>query len=329
MSATWVSQLVLGLTPTGQGPRPRDASLARLGALCGVPVALGAYAPAVQLAGELSDKQAIMLQCGTYAVALVALGGVHLASQRARARIPRSTWRSGIELGLWLSLAGALELLGLQRTDAARAGFLVRLSTAIVPLAEAVCERRAPTPRTCAAVSISSVGAALVILTPGVGAAFSSTIAGDCLVACAALLYSGHIVRLSSLAPNHDPLPLAITKAATGMLFAQLTLAVGYLWRGSATMHLRTIPRLWRTALFTGLVTCAFPAWAQSFGQQRVRASQASLVVATAPVWNAVFAAWLLGQQLTRRALLGASLMICGQLLSIFAHDPKPATEVP
>ena len=50
------------------------------------------------------------------------------------------------------------------------------------------------------------------------------------------------------------------------------------------------LSRLAPVCAFTGLATCALPMWAQGYGQQRVRASHASLIYTTAPAWTALFA---------------------------------------
>lgn len=313
---------VLGLSakPAASGIRTagkasKDSALG-LAVLSTVPLAFGTYATAVQLAGPLSDREAVLLQCGTYGVACLGVLATRLGRE-GHTRVQQSTIKAGCELGGWIVIAATLQSLGLQRTTAARAGFLVRLSTVIVPFGEAVARRQALPRRVAAAVVLSVLGVALM-LTPGSSGAMWQ---GDCLVALAAVFYSAHILRLGELAPRHDAWPLASAKGATqfgisAALFA-LQSARGLAPTIKPTRAPAPLQKLAPIACFTGLVTCAFPMWAQSFGQRRVRPSHAALIYATAPVWNAVIAAAVLGQRLTLWALLGAGFMMAGMLLAI------------
>ena len=300
--------------PAGKGKMPR------LIALSTVPLALGAYAPAVQMAGKLSDPHAVLLQCSTYLVAVASVGTVRMAAESSISVTP-ATWRAGIELGLWISFAAILEILGLQRTTAARAGFLVRLSTVIVPLADAVLRQVWPSRLVGTAVGCSLIGVVLMVFSPeAVGSTFAgSTLLGDGLMALAALFYSGHIVRLSMLAPKFEPWSLATAKSLTQLTCCAVPLALLAATRGAASALLPMPTGLWKIALFTGTVTCAFPMWAQGFGQQVVRASHVSLIYAMAPVWNAIIARLLLGQHLRPRAFAGALFVCVGMVISIIA----------
>ena len=120
-----------------------------------VPIAFGFYATAIRLAGPLSDTHALVLQCMTYAIACCAIGSVRFVLyllHHCRRRLNTATtttsimkvtkleWTSGIQLGLLIAIAATLQSLGLQRTTAIRAGFLVRLSTIFVPLIDSLYE---------------------------------------------------------------------------------------------------------------------------------------------------------------------------------------------
>ena len=204
---------------------PARGKVPRLLALSVVPISFGAYAPAVQLVGALSDPQAILLQCGTYAVAAAAFGALRLLRD-GDARVGLRTWRAGIELGSLVSLAATLEILGLQRTSAARAGFIVRLSTVIVPVVEAARRRQWPSTGVSMAVGCSLVGLVLMVISPGAAqSAHGAGLLGDGLMALAALLYSWHIMRLSDLAPRSDAWKLATAKAATQLVLSQVRAA--------------------------------------------------------------------------------------------------------
>lgn len=303
--------------PAHDGLSHRPSALVPLGVLSTVPIAIGSFNTAVQLAGELSSRQAVLMQCGSYAVAGLSLCALRLA-RHGTARVDWHTLRAGLELGLWLGAGGTLQALGLQATTADRAGYLVQLSAVLVPLAEWLLNRARLSASTLAAMVCSLLGVALLVLTPGEVVAAAGKTAlwrGDALVATSSLFYSAHILRLGALAKRHpDPLKLASAKALASLCVSAVTLAVLTLVApAGARLSLRrtALP----TMLFTGTVTCAYPMWAQNFGQRRVRPSRAALIYSTAPLWNALFAVLLLGQRLRPRAMAGAALMMGGFVL--------------
>jgi len=288
-----------------------------------VPLAFGSYETAIQLVGALSDVHALLLQCGTYAIACAFVCIVRLLRER-NVRVTRFEWQAGIQLGLCISVAATLQSLGLQRTTAMRAGFLVRLSTIFVPIIEAVLRRRRLGLLLSAAVSSTFLGVVLMVLSPAgaVPGMRAATWTGDALVALSTVFYTIHILRLSVLAKaGAQPWPLATAKSATQFVASticllSLCLSAGLSIRGTV---LGAPPALPHTVLFTGIVTCAFPMWAQGYGQQTVRAAHATLIYATAPVWNALFAAVLLGERLAPRALLGACFLMLGMVSAMVA----------
>lgn len=327
-----------------------------------VPIAFGSYATAIRLAGPLSDTHALVLQCLTYAVACCAIGIVRLvlyllhnrqyntaAATKSKSimKVTKLEWKSGIQLGLLIAIAATLQSLGLQRTTAIRAGFLVRLSTIFVPLIDSLyIQRKLPSKVMIGALMSSLVGVLLMVLSPtattvGTGSILldgtimnsSTTWVGDILVALSAVFYSTHILRLGVLAPKCNPMSLSITKSLTQLIISQLLLLFSLLvttiksFSSSSLsssigqqLYIKNIPPiLYRIALYTGSVTCAFPMYAQGYGQQYIKSSYASLIYATAPVWNAIIAAVILKERLNTRGMMGAGFLIIGMISAIVA----------
>ena len=333
-----------------------------------VPMAFGSYATAIRLAGPLSDTRALVLQCMTYAIACCAIGGVRFVlyllhrrrrqldtattttSANASASIMRVTkleWISGMQLGLLIAIAATLQSLGLQRTTAIRAGFLVRLSTIFVPLIDSLyIQHKLPSKLMITALMSSLVGVLLMVLSPtatvGTGGSTiigATTLVGDVLVALSAVFYSTHILRLGYLAPKCNPMSLATTKSLTQLIISTFILSFSLLFHNiknslsSSSSVLSSIiigqqlsmkinipsTALYHIALYTGIVTCAFPMYAQGYGQQYIKSSYASLIYATAPVWNAIIAAVILKERLNIRGMIGAGFLIVGMISAIVA----------
>ena len=78
---------------------PDQPSKRALLVLCTVPVALGSFNTAFQLAGDLSRLQAMLLQLCTYAVACCGVVACRLGTE-ASMRVSATCWRAGIEVRL-------------------------------------------------------------------------------------------------------------------------------------------------------------------------------------------------------------------------------------
>jgi len=141
-------------------------------------------------------------------------------------------WRTlalpGLVVGLFLWGGFTTQTLGLQYTEASRAGFITGLSVAFVPLLSAAVFRERPSTRALAGVALAVTGLALLFLFPGSvetaaagagpaagamagaeahGAAAAAAVAtsgatldkrrlGDLLILACAVFFAGHIVSL-------------------------------------------------------------------------------------------------------------------------------------
>jgi drug/metabolite transporter (DMT)-like permease len=137
--------------------------------------------------------------------------------------------QGGIELGSYLFVANCLQVVGLQTVQAERAGFLVQLTTVMVPLTEALLAgslSKVPT-RTWVACTVAFLGLCIMGLDdkdntvlfdhPGdaLWGAVTSFSQGDGLILGAAVLYTLHVVRLGIYARQTTPMKLAASKATT------------------------------------------------------------------------------------------------------------------
>jgi hypothetical protein len=223
----------------------------------------------------------------------------------------------GIELGSYLFVANCLQVIGLQTVESDRAGFLVQLTTVMVPLTEGLfAGKLSKIPlRTWTACMFALIGLFImgldgkdnVLIWDNLGEALLSVVSsfsqGDFLIIGAAVLYTLHVVRLSTYARKTTPMKLAASKAtmetvlSLGLIFVLMTFSnvpviqndnllsfasdkgreiTTFFGSFSEGLSNGSLPQ---TALFqaigavlwTGWITCAYTIWAQSFGQARVR----------------------------------------------------------
>ena len=155
-----------------------------------------------------------------------------------------------------------------------------------------------------------------------------STLQGDTLILISSLLYSLHVIRLSDISPSTPPLTLSTSKASYEFLYGLLLILTSLFlspplplppdfqftnfFQTSLPTLLATpssLPPVLLATLWTGLVTCAYTIFAQSYGQASVKPSDANLIYTTQPVWSAAFAGVLLGERLEGLGWVGAAVV--------------------
>lgn len=148
--------------------------------------------------------------------------------------------KGGIELGLYLFIANCFQVVGLRSVESDRAGFLVQLTTVMVPLVEAIfAGNLSSIPRRTWAACLVAFGGLLIMGLDGkdiifnlddplqsLFGAISSFSEGDFLIVGAAVLYSLHVVRLGSYARKTTPIALAASKATAESIFSFLLIGV-------------------------------------------------------------------------------------------------------
>ena len=151
-------------------------------------------------------------------------------------------FKGGIELGLYLFVANCLQVIGLQTVESDRAGFLVQLTTVMVPVCEGIFAGSVlliPA-RTWAACIMAFLGLCVIELDGKTNAIWEDSgqsllnavfnfSQGDLLILGAAVLYTLHVVRLGTYARQTTPMKLAASKATTESIlsFALIFFLVG------------------------------------------------------------------------------------------------------
>jgi drug/metabolite transporter (DMT)-like permease len=163
---------------------------------------------------------------------------------------------------------------------------------------------------------------------------------GDLLIVGAAVLYSLHVLRLGRYAIETTPLKLAASKATTeaflsigvvtALCMGQLpggqeissffqTLSSGWV---SGDITLTTLTPAIGAVVWTGLITCAYTIYAQSYGQARVSPTEANLIYTIQPLFTALFGYFLLGETLGQAGVVGA-VLIASAVYAVADFDSK------
>jgi len=323
-------------------PRKAELNLKRIARLLTVPLAWSTYSPVVKAAYAVphAPNPLVLLtffQFVSYSALL--LLGVVTARMRAGASSDNPSLRAGAEIGLWLFLGKVLQMLGLQRTEAARAGFFIELSVLLVPLTEALLLGRRLSPRVWTACGFSAIGFATIFgggLLAGGGAGdvvMKGRLLGDVMVAAAAAMYTTQILRMGkhSRTRRGRILPLARAAAGAELIYSLVTTlalaSFGALgssfgnWAGALTPP--EVQTLLVVVLWIGLIPCTFGGvWAQGSSQASIPPSVAQVFYSLQPIFGAGLSALILHEKIETEEFVGGGLIL---LAAVLAATDRPS----
>jgi drug/metabolite transporter (DMT)-like permease len=209
--------------------------------------------------------------------------------------------RVGVTAGALLFAGYAAQTVGLQYTSPATSAFVTGLYALITPLVEAVVRRRLPGLPVGTGVVVATVG--LYLLT---GASLDLG-RGEWLTLVAALLFACHIVYLGANARRIPPAPFTFMQLAVIAVLSTPPTAVD----GVGTLTVFAV----FAVVFTGFACSAVALPLQVWGQRRIPASRAALILLAEPVFAGI-ASWFTGERLDTTQLVGAAVILAGIAIS-------------
>jgi len=216
----------------------------------------------------------------------------------------RQLLRGGV-LGVFLFLGFVAQTVGLTMTTASKSAFITGMMVVFVPLLQIVIERRPPRIGNLAGVAVVTGG--LWLLTSPAGAAFGK---GDMLTLVCAVLFAVYIVYIDVVAHEMSALQLTFIQMASNAI---LSLA------GSAafdTLPARVPGGAVVAILYLTIFATALTTFMQTRYQKETSPTRAAVIFTIEPVFAAVSAALVLGEQIGVGGAAGGGLIIGGVLLS-------------
>ena len=288
-------------------------------ALLVVTVVWGTTFPAMKLlSAQLDALQIIWLR---FVIALAVLAPLWWGMLRHERR-----W--GCALGLLLFLAFWLQIEGLARTSSNRNAFVTGLNVLVVPLIAMALMGRRYGWRLWAACAMACAGMALMFHEN------EPWNLGDTLTLASTVFYALYILALEECARRTAANPLRATRMAAAqagvMALASTVLLLaregGMDWLESAA---RLPAEAWVAVVYLGLLASVVVVTLQAWGQQRVDAMRSAIVFGLEPVFAALTAWALLGEQLGWAGLGGAALIVAALVFSQLAPPARsPATNL-
>ncbi len=289
----------------------RSRTLAAHLLLLGVVLVWGTTFSVVKAA--LAEVTPLMFNLLRMALAFAVLAAVNWPSLRG---VTRADLKLGAAAGLFLGLGYQLQTTGLVYTTASKAAFITGLVVVMVPLMSAVPGvalpgSLKPSLDTYAGAVLAFAGLVLLTTPPGAGfALFSGIGLGEWLCLGCAVAFAAHLLMLARAAPRVSARRLGTLQIGFAAVVMLVTLPLG------GRPHFHGTLMVWVALAVTAVLATAAAFTIQSWAQQYLPASHTALIFTLEPVFAWLTSLLFFGEQLGRRALLGAGLILGGILLA-------------
>lgn len=217
-------------------------------------------------------------------------------------------WRAalaGALVGTFLFAGFLLQTLGLRLTTPPKSAFLTGLTSVLVPFVAALVYRNRPQVSELLGVLVATAGLGLMTL-EGVITAINP---GDLLTLVCAIGFAAHIVTLGHFSEQMSFEILSVTQIAAAALWASAL----FWW--AEKPHVEWRPAVVWAILITGLLATALAFTIQAWAQQYTTSTRTALIYMLEPVVAWVTSYAIVGEGLSRRAAVGAALILGGVLL--------------
>jgi len=236
-------------------------------------------------------------------------GAILIVIAARRRALRRDLLAPGAVLGALLFLAYWGQTRGLIFISPSRSAFLTGLNVVMVPFADRLIRGRRPPLTAWIASVLAVVGTAWLI-----GGFDARPSLGDLLTLGCAAASALHVVYTSDYTSCHS---------ATGLAAVQV-LVVGLLALPVSFLTTRPVlsSKVVGVILFTAIVTTALAFVALMWGQARVTATEAAVILAFEPVAASITSIAFFGEPLTQGVVIGGMLILAAMVVSQWSGNP-------
>ena len=239
-----------------------------------------------------------------FALAVVLLAAL---SYRRLRGMTRGELLAGAWIGVALFLGYALQTWGLQFPGAAKSGLITGLYVVLVPVLGGLAWRRRERPHLWIGVGLATIG--MTLLAWGGGGLHGRVNLGDLLTLGCAVSFAVHILLVDHHVRRTDYLRLLFVQIATVALLSLL----GALAFERAPIVFSS--ELVRGVAITGVAATAVALYVMNRFQALSTATLTAILLATEPMFAALFGVLLLGERLAAAQWIGGALIVLGILV--------------
>jgi drug/metabolite transporter (DMT)-like permease len=254
--------------------------------------------------GALDDASPILFVAVRFSLAATVLVLIYVR------KLDRRTVLPGIAAGTLLFTGYAFQTVGLRFTSASKSAFITGLTIPMVPLLSSFVYRKRPRPVELAGVLCATVGMGFMTLQD----IHLQVNPGDGLTVLCAAAFAGHIVALGYFSNWAIRRGFGFEALAVWQILVAAALGlISFHWLDTPHWHMSS--GLWVALAITGLLATALAFTVQTWAQRYTTPTRTALIYSLEPVFAWVFSWMLTGELLSRRATVGAVLILAGILL--------------
>jgi len=220
-----------------------------------------------------------------------------------RRALSRDLLRPGIILGLLVFAGYWMQTRGLLFISPSRSAFVTGIYVVMVPFTDAIVYRARVPLRAWVSSVLAAVGFAALV-----GGFDARPTWGDALTFGCAILFAFHVVFSARFTASHS----AIGLAAVQVLFVGLAAIPPAAFAPRPLMTRDVVIVI----LFTAIVTTALAFAALMWGQARVTATEAAVILSFEPVAASITSIGFYGEPVTMPFLAGAALILTAMIVS-------------
>jgi drug/metabolite transporter (DMT)-like permease len=218
----------------------------------------------------------------------------------------RSTWTSGMILGLILGATYFLETFGLTSTSASNAGFIIGMYVVLVPVLDHLIHGRLLKISLAGVLLLSITGTTLLTMKDS----FDPKI-GDVLVLAAAFGYAIQMIMAKKLTAGKT----MDSRALTLIQFSTVAIVSGLLSLSQPSSWSYLTPSFWLAIGYLGVFGTMFAYYIQLVMIRRTSPSRVALLMSSEPIFAAIFSILIAGEHLSIWQFIGGLCIITGILL--------------
>jgi drug/metabolite transporter (DMT)-like permease len=239
-----------------------------------------------------------------------------LVFPRALRRLSRDAVRQAMVLGVLYGVAQILQTAGLAHTPASVSGFITGMYVICTPLLAAPLLHQRIGPSTWGAVLLAVAGLAVLTLS-GFHVGY-----GEALTLVAAILYALHIVGLGAWSTAGDAVAMTIVQLAVITVICLVVTAPDGLVLPDQVGD-------WLSIIYMAVFAAALSLAGQTWAQAHLPPTRSAIIMTMEPVFAALFAVLLGGEDATFRMLVGGAMVLTAMLVVEVAPRRRVEAEVP
>ncbi|QLQ10411.1 MAG: DMT family transporter [Nocardioidaceae bacterium] len=221
---------------------------------------------------------------------------------KAIPRLDRAARRHALLLGVLYGIAQLLQTFGLAHTPATVSGFITGMYVVFTPVFAALILRHRIGWATWGAVLLAVCGLGVLTLS-GFSIGY-----GETLTLISAMMYALHIVGLGAWSKPDNALGIAILQLAAITVVCVVAAAPG-------GIELPDRGTDWASLIYMAVIAGALSMLGQTWAQAHLPPTRSAIIMSMEPVFAALFAVWLGGENFTQRMLFGGAMVLAAMLI--------------